>query len=252
VNWRALDDPDFGRKAAAQLEEDVKTGAAGLKIAKDLGMDVKYADGRRAPVDDPRFDPIFETCGRLKIPVLIHTGEPWTHFQPIDKNNERWLELVEFPGRARPPDQYPTWESLMAEQERLFARHPKTTFIAAHMAWRANDLASLARMLDRLPNVQVECGAVLAELGRQPLTAHDFYVKFQDRVLFGKDAYEVTEYPYFFRVFETRDEYFDYYRRRHAFWKMYGMGLPDEVLKKLYYKNALRIVPGLDAKQFPR
>ena len=252
VNWRQIDEPDFPRRAAAQLEQDVKAGAAGLKIAKDFGMDVKRQDGRRVPVDDPALDPIFEVCGRLKIPVLIHTGEPWTHFQPIDKYNERWLELKQFPGRARPPERYPTWEALMAEQQRLFARHPKTIFIAAHLAWLGNNLGALGRMLDRLPNVYTECGAVLAELGRQPLTAHAFYVKYQDRVLFGKDSYAVSEYPYFFRVFETRDEYFDYYRKRHAFWQMYGMGLPDEVLKKLYYKNALKIIPGLNAAQFPK
>ena len=252
TSWQGIDDPEFGRKAAAQLEEDIKAGAVGFKIFKDLGMDVKYTDGRRAPVDDPKFDPIFQTCGRFKIPVIIHTGEPWTHFQPIDKYNERWLELVEFPGRARPPDRYPTFEALMGEQERLFARHPKTTFIAAHMAWRANDLGTLGKMLDRLPNLYVECGAVVQELGRQPFTAHDFFVKYQDRVLFGKDLMDFGEYPTLFRILETRDEYFDYVRKRNAFWKMYGLGLPDEVLKKLYYKNGLRIIPGLDASQFPK
>ena len=251
-NLKAIDDPEFGAKAAAQLEQDVKAGAVGLKIWKDFGMDLKYADGKRVPVDDPKLNPIFETCGRLKIPVVIHTGEPWTHFQPIDKNNERWLELVEFPGRAHPPGEEPTWEGLMAEQERLFARHSKTTFIAAHMAWRANDLGTLGKMLDRMPNMYVEVGAVVGELGRQPNTAHDFFVKYQDRVLFGKDLYALNEYPTLFRIFETRDEYFDYVRKRNAYWKMYGLGLPDEVLKKLYYKNALRIIPGLDVRQFPK
>lgn len=252
IDWSGINDPEFGRRAAAQLERDVQAGAAGLKIAKNFGMDLNYADGRRVPVDDASLDPIFEACGRLKIPVLIHTGEPWTHFQPIDKYNERWLELKQFPGRARPPDRYPTWEALMGEQERLFARHPKTVFIAAHLAWLGGNLPALAKMLDRLPNVHTECGAVLAELGRQPVTAHNFFVKYQDRILFGKDTYAVSEYPYYFRVFETRDEYFDYYRKRHGLWKMYGLGLPDDVLKKVYYKNALRIIPGLNAAQFPK
>jgi len=252
IDFKKINEPDFAKHAAAQLEQDVKNGASGLKIYKEFGMDLKYADGRRVPVDDPALDAIWEMCGRLKIPVMIHTGEPWTHFQPIDKFNERWLELKQFPRRARPPDRYPTWEALMAEQQRLFARHPKTTFIAAHLAWMGNNLAALGRMFDRLPNVNAECGAVLAELGRQPFTGHDFLVKYQDRVLFGKDIYAVDEYPYYFRVFETRDEYFDYYRKRHAFWKMYGLGLPDEVLKKIYYKNALRIIPGLDAAGFPK
>jgi predicted TIM-barrel fold metal-dependent hydrolase len=252
IDFKKINEPDFAKHAAAQLEQDVKNGASGLKIYKEFGMDIKYADGRRVPVDDPALDAIWETCGRLKVPVMIHTGEPWTHFQPIDKFNERWLELKQFPRRARPLDRYPTWEALMAEQQRLFARHPKTTFIDAHLGWMGNNLAALGQMFDRLPNVNTECGAVLAELGRQPFTAHDFLVKYQDRVLFGKDIYAVDEYPYYFRVFETRDEYFDYYRKRHAFWKMYGLGLPDEVLKKIYYKNALRIIPGLDAAGFPK
>jgi predicted TIM-barrel fold metal-dependent hydrolase len=251
-NWRNIDDPEFASKTASQIEEDVRAGAVGFKIFKEFGMDVRRADGQRVPVDDPKLDPIFQACGKAKIPVVIHTGEPWTHFQPVDKYNERWLELVEFTGRARSPDRYPTWEALMGEQERLFERHPKTTFIAAHMAWRANDLGALGRMLDRLPNLYVEVGAVVGELGRQPFTAHDFFVKYQDRVLFGKDLYDIREYPTLFRIFETRDEYFDYVRRRNAYWKMYGLGLPDEVLKNLYYQNALRIIPGLDARQFPK
>jgi hypothetical protein len=106
--------------------------------------------------------------------------------------------------------------------------------------------------MDKYPNMLTEVGAVLAELGRQPRTARAWFIKYQDRVLFGKDIWETSEYFTYFRVFETADEYFDYYRKRHAFWKMYGMDLPDEVLKKLYYKNALRIIPGIDASQFPR
>ena len=252
IDFSGINEPDFPRRAAAQLEQDVKNGAVGLKIYKNFGMDLKYRDGRRVPLDDPTLDPVWEACARLKIPVLIHTGEPWPFFQPIDKYNERWLELKQFPGRARPPDRYPTWEALTAERDRLFARHPKTIFIAAHLGWQGGNLAALGQLLDRLPNVYTECGAVLAELGRQPFTAHDWLVTYQDRVLFGKDIYAVDEYPYYFRVFETRDEYFDYYRKRHAFWKMYGLGLPDEVLKKIYYKNALKIVPGLNAAGFPK
>ncbi|HZS52519.1 MAG TPA: amidohydrolase family protein [Bryobacterales bacterium] len=251
LDFSAIDEPDYGRRAAAQLEEDVKNGAVGLKIFKNLGMDLHYKDGRRVPVDDPMLDPVWEACGRLKIPVLIHTAEPWSFFQPIDKYNERWLELKTHPGRARPPDKYPSWETLMAEQEHIIAKHPHTIFISAHLAWRGNNLAALGSLLDRYPNMYTECGAVLYDLGRQPLTAHDFLVKYQDRVLFGKDTYAVNEYPYYFRVLETRDEYFDYYRKYHAFWQMYGLGLPDEVLKKLYYKNALRIVPGLNPTGFP-
>ena len=127
----------------------------------------------------------------------------------------------------------------------MFAAHPKTKFIAAHLAYHANDLARLGKLMDRLPNIYIETGAVLAELGRQPRAAHAFMVKYQDRVLFGKDSYQPDEFPYFCRTFETTDEYFDYYRDYHAFWKLFGMGLPDNVLKKLYADNARALVPGL-------
>jgi predicted TIM-barrel fold metal-dependent hydrolase len=119
------------------------------------------------------------------------------------------------------------------------------------MGWHTSDLGRLGRMLDGMPNVYVEVGAILAELGRQPRMAHDFFVKYQDRILFGKDSCQPEEYPYYWRVFETRDEYFDYYRCYHAFWKLYGMELPDDVLKKLYYRNALRITPGLPQTGWP-
>ena len=252
IDFNGLDEPGYSHRAAAQFEQDVKNGAQGLKIFKNFGMDLKDSKGQRVHVDDPRFDELFELCGRLKVPVLIHTGEPWSFFQPHDKYNERWLELKQIPSRARPPDRYPSWETLMGEQHALFARHPHTTFIDAHLGWLGGNLAELGRLLDRLPNVYTEIGAVLAELGRQPRFAHDWFIKYQDRVLFGKDTWEPTEYYCYFRVLETADEYFDYYRKRHAFWKMYGLDLPDEVLKKLYYKNALRTIPGLDASAFPR
>lgn len=241
----------FGARAARQLEADIKAGAAGLKIFKDLGLRVRAVDGSRLPLDSPELDPIWETCARLNVPVLIHTGEPAPFFQPVDEKNERWLELMIFPSRRVPPPEYPTFEALMAERDRMFARHPKTRFIAAHMAYHANDLGRLGRLLDKLPNVYVETGAILAELGRQPHTARTFFVKYQDRVLFGKDAYAPHEFPYYWRVFETRDEYFDYYRNYHAFWKLYGLDLPDEVLRKVYYQNALKVVPALPRDGFP-
>jgi uncharacterized protein len=251
VDFSKIDEPGFGQKAAAQLEQDVKNGAQGLKIFKNLGLTTKDSKGQRVPVDDPRLAPIWDKAGQLKIPVLIHSGEPRQFFDPIDKYNERWLELKQFPNRARPADQFPTFEQVMGEQHRMFARHPKTIFINAHLGWMGGDLAALGKLLDRLPNVYTEIGAVLAEIGRQPRFAREWFIKYQDRVLFGKDIYAPEEYHVYFRVLETKDEYFDYYRKRHAFWKMYGLDLPDEVLKKLYYQNALRILPGLDKKGFP-
>ena len=252
INFTGLDDPGYSKKAAAQLETDLKAGAQGLKIFKNFGMDLKDGKGQRVHVDDPRFDEVFEVCAKQKVPVLIHTGEPWPFFQPQDKTNERWLELKQFPRRARPPEQYPPWETLMGEQHALFARHPKTVFINAHLGWMGGNLGELGKLMDKLPNMYTEIGAVLAELGRQPRFARQWFIDHQDRVLFGKDIWEPSEYHCYFQVLETADEYFDYYRKRHAFWKMYGLDLPDEVLKKLYYKNALRILPGVDGSVFPK
>ena len=248
-----IDDPDYGPKAAARLEQDYKNGARGLKIFKEHGLEIKDSKGRRIPTNDPRYDPIWEKCAELHIPVLIHTGEPRQFFDPMDKYNERWLELKQYPNRARPSSRYPSWDTIMGEQYALFAAHPRTTFIAAHLSWHGGDLAALGQLLDQHKNMYVDIAAVLAELGRQPRFAREWFIRYQDRVLFGKDiTLSFTEYHVYFRVLETADEYFDYYRRRHAFWKMYGLALPDEVLKKLYFKNALRIIPGIDPSGFPQ
>ena len=252
LSFEDLNEPGYGKRAAARLAQDVKNGAQGLKIFKNFGMDLKYRNGERVKVDDPEFDPVWQMCATLKIPVLIHVAEPSAFFDPIDKNNERWLELKQFPNRARPPARYPAFETLMTERNHMLEKNPKTIFILAHMGYHGNDLGRLGRLFDAYPNAYVDVAAILAELGRQPYTARDFLIKYQDRVLFGKDIYEPSEYTYYFRVFETRDDYIEYYRRRHAFWRMYGLHLPDEVLKKIYYKNSLKLVPGMNAAQFPK
>ncbi len=247
-----IDSPDWSARTLAQLEADVGNGAQGLKIYKSLGMDAKDAAGRRIAVNDPRLDPVWAKCGELGIPVLIHSGEPSPFWLPKDANNERLLELMQRPERYRgDASVYPSWEQIMGEQQAIFRQHPGTIFINAHLGWLGNDLGRLGSLLDELPNVYTEIGAVLAELGRQPRFARRFFIEHQDRVLFGKDSWKPEEYYVYFRVLETDDEYFDYYRRRHAFWKMYGLDLPDEVLRKLYYKNALRILPGIDRSLFP-
>ena len=251
VDFSKIDDPDFGEKAAAQLEEDYNNGARGLKIFKNLGMFVRYENGERVRTDDPRIDPVWAKCGELGIPVLIHTGEPSPFYEPHDQNNERWLELKQFPNRKRPPEEFPTWEQQMAEQHNVFRKHPDTIFINAHLGWMGNDLDRLGSLMDEMPNMYTELGAVLAELGRQPKHAREFLIKYQDRVLMGKDSWAPEEYHVYFRVFETGDEYFNYYRKRHAHWKMYGLELPDETLEHIYYKNALKIIPGMDASLFP-
>jgi predicted TIM-barrel fold metal-dependent hydrolase len=246
--------PGWAEKAIAQLEADLKAGAVGVgEVGKGFGLRTRKADGSLLKLDDPELAPFWEACARLKVPVFIHTADPAQFFQPIDFHNERWLELALFGDRRYPPGgDNPPFEELMTQRDNLFRKHPKTTFVAAHMGWHANDLGRLGKMLDTMPNLYTEVGAILYDLGRQPRAAHDFFVKYQDRVLFGKDSFQPEEYPYYWRVFETRDEYFDYYRNYHAFWKLYGMDLPDVVLKKLYYQNALRLMPGLPQTGWPR
>jgi predicted TIM-barrel fold metal-dependent hydrolase len=245
--------PGWAEKAIAQLEADLKAGAVGIgEIGKGFGLRTRKADGSRLHLDDPDLDPFWEACARLRIPVFIHTADPAEFFQPIDYHNERWLELALFGDRRYPAGENPSFEELMGERDRLFKKHPKTTFIAAHMGWHANDLGRLGKMLDAMPNVYTEVGAVLYDIGRQPRVAHDFFVKYQDRLLFGKDSFQPEEYPYYWRVFETKDDYFDYYRNYHAFWKLYGIDLPDAVLKKLYFQNALRLTPALPQAGWPK
>jgi predicted TIM-barrel fold metal-dependent hydrolase len=252
VNFSDIGTVGWGEKAAAQLEADVKAGASGLKIFKSLGFSVKDNNGNRVAVDDPRIDPVWAKCGELGIPVLIHSADPKQFWEPFDANNERWLELKTRPGRKREADNPVPWETIIQEQHNIFKKHSNTTFIAAHMGWYANDLKYLGGLLDAMPNMVVEIGAVIAELGRQPKMANWFFNKYQDRVLFGKDSYQPAEYPTYFRVLESGDEYFPYYKKYHAYWKMYGLALPDEILKKLYYKNAIRIIPGIDSSLFPK
>lgn len=251
VDFKKVGEAGWAEMAARQLEEDVKNGANGLKIYKSLGFSVKDIDGKRVPVDDPRLDPIWRKAGALKIPVLIHTADPKPFWDAMDSTNERWLELATHPNRRRGNDNPVPFDTLLAEQHRLFKRNKGTTFIAAHFGWYPNDLQKLGKLLDDMPNVMVEFGAVIAELGRQPRTAKQFFIQYQDRILFGKDSWVPDEYATYFRVLETEDEYFPYHKKYHAFWSMYGMGLPDPVLKKVYYKNALRIIPNIDKTQFP-
>ncbi len=256
VVFANIDFDDVGKKgwtknAVSQLKEDIANGAKGLKIYKSLGLRYKDVDGNRVKIDDPRLDPIWAACGELGVPVLIHTADPKSFWDPFDGDNERWLELKTKPNRKREANNPAPWEQLMDEQRRMFKKHPKTIFINAHMGWLANDLGKLGALLDEIPNMNVGIGAIIAELGRQPRFAKAFFIKYQDRILFGKDSWKPGEFPTYFRILESDDEYFPYHKKYHAFWPMYGLDLPDDVLKKVYYKNALRIVPGLDKTLFP-
>ena len=176
-------------------------------------------------------------CAELGIPVLIHTGEPVAFWQPLDRYNERWLELKQFPGRRRNSPEFASFEVTMAEQHNMFRKHPKTVFINAHLGWLGHDLGRLGRLLDEMPNVYTEIGAVLHEFGRQPRAAREFLIRYQDRVLFGKDVWAPEEYHTYFRTLETADEYFPYYRKRHAFWtplrpRPAGRGAEEDLLQE--------------------
>ena len=251
VSFVGVGEKDWAQKTVQQLEADVKAGAKGLKVYKNLGFSFKDKEGNLLRVDDPRLDVVWKKCGELGIPVLIHTADPKQFWEEPNEHNERWLELLTFPGRKRAENNPAPWEDLIQQQHNIIRRHPKTNFIAAHFGWYPNDLAHLGKVLDSLPNMYVEFGAVIAELGRQPKSAKQFFEKYQDRILFGKDSWVPAEYTTYFRVLETEDEYFPYHKKYHAFWRMYGLGLSDAVLKKVYYKNALKLIPGLDKTQFP-
>lgn len=250
VDFEGVGKADWGVKAAKQLEEDVNNGAKGLKIFKSLGLRYNDINGNRVTIDDPRLNPVWAKCGELGIPVLIHAADPKSFWDDMDSKNERWLELKTRPGRKRSDTDPAPWQQIIQEQHNVFKKHPNTNFINAHMGWYANDLGKLAELMDEIPNMYVGIAAVIAELGRQPQNARTFFVNYQDRILFGKDSWNPEEFPTYFRVLESNDEYFPYYKKYHAFWSMYGLNLPDEVLKKIYYKNALKIVPGLDAALF--
>lgn len=243
IDWSKIDAPDFTQQMLRQLDDAVARGARGLKVLKDLGLGVRDKTGKLITVDDPRLDPIWEECGRLGIPVSIHVTDPEAFFHPIDAKNERYEELTEHPDWSFYGPQFPSKESIMAARDRVFARHPHTTFVSLHVANWPENLDYVSHLLDTLPNVMVEFGAREAELGRQPRRARKFFLDYQDRIMFGTDN-EVTEEMYrnHFRWLETADEYFDYWGYPgQGRWEIYGMELPDAVLEKIYHGNAERI-----------
>ena len=251
VDFESIDDENYAETQVKIIRDAVEKGAIGLKVYKSLGLRNKDSKGKRIRVDDERIGPIWDVCGELGIPVLIHSADPFQFWLPKDDQNERWFELKEKPGRYYGDSDFiPPFEDIINEQHTIFRRHKNTTFINAHLGWMGNDLQKLGQHLDEFPNVMTEFGAVIAELGRQPKTAKQFFIDYQDRILFGKDSYNKEEFYTYFRVLESNDEYFNYFRKRHAFWKMYGLNLPDEVLKKIYYKNALRLFPSIDKSLF--
>jgi hypothetical protein len=240
---------DFGVRMADRLTEGVRQGAAGLKLLKDLGLTIRDADGRLIAPDDPRFDPVWDRAGELHVPVLWHCADPVAFFRPIDERNERYEELSRHPEWSFHGGDFPTHQSLIDARLRVIARHPETTFICAHMADIPEDLAQLARQLDAHPNMFVEIAARISELGRQPYTARKFFLRYSDRILFGTDGVPpLTELDPHWRMLETWDEFFPYEDNPfppQGFWNIYGLGLPDDVLRKVYYENAARLIPGV-------
>jgi len=242
IDWSKIDDPNFSSDMVKQLDDAVSRGARGLKVLKDLGLGVRDKSGKLIAIDDPRIDPVWEEAGRLGIPVSIHSGDPEAFFHPIDATNERYEELHEHPDWSFYGRDYPSLESLLEARNRVFARHPHTTFVSLHMGWPEN-LDWVSTMLDQDPNVMVEFGAREAELGRQPRRTRELFMRYQDRVMFGTDN-EVSEdmYRNNFRWLETADEYFDYLGAPgQGRFEIYGLALPDPVLKKIYHENAERL-----------
>jgi predicted TIM-barrel fold metal-dependent hydrolase len=251
TNFDGIDEPDWGERTAKQLAEDFQAGAKGLKFHKILGLTVRYKDGRVMPVDDPKLDKVFEVCADYKRPVEVHISDPAAFFTPLDGNNERWHELNQNPQWLFYGDRFPKREEILEQFRRVIERHPRTTIIGAHMGNNAEDLKTVGEWLDRYPNYYIDFDARISELGRQPYTARRFFLKYQDRILFGTDTFPNAEaYRAYYRFLETDDEYWDCSKSHHlqGFWMIYGIFLPPEVLEKIYYKNAERILVGLKPK----
>lgn len=244
-NFEDIDVPDFGKREAAKLEQAMKAGCRGLKIYKELGLVHKDKSGKLIPVDDPRLDPIWAKCGELRIPVLIHVSDPVAFFTPIDKYNERYDELAEHPDWGfSDANKYPTKEEILRQRNNVFAKHPNTIFIGAHVATLPEDLGRVSMWLDMYPNLYVDISARISDIGRQPYTARKFMIKYQDRILFGTDtAPNADAYRIYYRFLETDDEYIDPAGGHHiqGRWMIYGIHLPDEVLEKIYNRNALKV-----------
>jgi predicted TIM-barrel fold metal-dependent hydrolase len=248
IDFSGVDEPGWSDRESARLRASFEAGAKGLKFHKVLGLGVRYKNGHFLAVDDPKLDAIWEVCAAYKRPVEIHTGDPGAFFTPLDQFNERWHELNEHPEWLFSGGDFPSRSELHAQRIRAIARHPNTTFICAHMANDGEDLAEVGRWLDLYPNMYVDIDARISELGRQPYTSRRFFLKYQDRIMFGTDTLPSREaYRIYYRFLETDDEYFDPAggHHRQGFWMIYGVFLPRDVLEKIYFKNAERLLVGL-------
>jgi len=256
--WTRASETGYSKWQADEIGTAKAAGAVGLKVLKTLGLYLRDGgpQGPLVHVDDARFDPMWEACGGLGLPVAMHVGDPEAFFLPIDRFNERYEELNAHPDWSFYGRDFPSFKDILTARDRVFARHPKTTFVALHVGHWAENLQAVGEMLDKFPNVHVETAARIGELGRQPRTAARFFDRYQDRILFGTDAIPLgTETPQqvfgedlyriYYRFLETEDEYFDYAPARlppQGRWRIYGLGLPDQILRKVYHENAERIL----------
>jgi predicted TIM-barrel fold metal-dependent hydrolase len=244
MDWTGIERSNFTQLSLDRLERMVEHGACGIKFWKDLGLTVRDASGALLRIDDERLAPIFEKAAELGIPVMFHTADPDAFFTPIDQYNERYEELAAHPDWsfcASPVSK----DSLLEQRNRVFARHPRTTFVAAHVAEKSEDLGYVAKLLESYPNLYIDISARTPELGRQPYTAREFILKFADRILFGTDLLpDVDMYRLYYRFLETADEYFEYpsHASRQGRWNIYGLFLPPAVLEKVYRSNALKLL----------
>lgn len=248
VNWAAWPEHGdrFGEWAAARLRAQAAQGAQGLKIWKPFGLHVRDHHRRPVAVDDSRLDPLWATAGELGLPVLIHVADPVAFFRPLDATNERWEELHTHPDWHFPSPLFPAFETIVNGLANLVAHHPQTIFIGAHVGCYAENLAWVGQLLDLCPNFYVDISARIGELGRQPYTARRFFLRYADRILFGTDVGpDLKTYRLYYRFLETDDEYFNYSGDEipdQGRWYIYGLFLPDEVLAKVYYQNAKRVL----------
>jgi len=256
--WHRSNQAGYPRLQAEELAKAKEEGARGLKVLKTLGLYLRkdLTSGPLIKVDDPRFDPMWEACGQLNLPVAIHVADPEAFFLETDRFNERFEELVNHPTWSFHGRDFPSNRELLEARNRVFARHPKTQFIALHVGNNAENLASVSECLKRFANMHVEIGARIGELGRQPRTARKFFDRFQDRILFGTDAvpngvdtpqqiFGDKLYEIYYRFLETEDEYFDYAPAPvppQGRWQIYGLGLPETILQKVYNGNAARLL----------
>ncbi len=256
--WSAASQPGYPREQAAEIERAHGLGARGLKVLKTLGLYLReqITTGPLVTIDDRRFDPMWEACGALGMPVAIHIADPEAFFLPIDRFNERFEELNNHPDWSFHGRDFPSFRELLEARNRVFARHPKTTFVALHVGNNAENLGYVSECMDRYPNMHVELAARIGELGRQPRTSRKFFDRYQDRILFGTDAvphgvqtpqqiFGEELYAIYFRFLETEDEYFDYAPAPtppQGRWRIYGIGLSERILRKVYHDNATRLL----------